>query len=143
MDHISTSTQSSVSPCTPIHDQNPSLILPQSLTIPMKSPFVTHGHIKQPSAYHNHLNNNNNNVNITNIPVLGFQPISTDINTNQNSYSTATIGNNNSKKTKIHKINPYSIYVPLQRNYTLKYQFLSFNPLKVKKIMIISNRPSV
>ena len=140
----SSSMSSSVSPCTSVNDQNlstnplsistsstpstptptQSLMVPQ---IPRKSPFIGHGHIKQPSAYHNNLNNTK-----TNLPI---STLSTAINMNQ--------GRNTSNPPKIHKFNPYSIYVPLHRNYTLKYQFLSFNPLRVKKIMIISKRSSV
>lgn len=129
------STQSSVSPCSSVigsvlmNEQNPSTnplsfpsstILPQ-IPISIKSSLFDNSHIKQPVPYHNNLNNIS-----TNLPM---HSLSTGIKMNQ--------------ATKIHKFNPYSIYVPLHRNYTLKYQFLSFSPLRVKKIMIISNRSSV
>lgn len=89
---------------------------------------------KQHRAYHNNnTNHNNNNIIYNN-------------NTNHNyndTHNNNIIINNKIKSMRMQTINPYSIYVPLNPNYTLKYQFISFNPLCVRKIMIISNRSRV
>ena len=82
--------------------------------------------------------NNNNNDNIDYQQSRNNTPSTPSISPISSS-TTPSIDDTRSESSMDHNPNPYSIYVPLNANYTLKYQFLSFQPLKIKKIMIISN----